>query len=111
LLLCAAGVCTAINFDVVTSQCYLYAHVTAHKPAGNSSGSTWKSYDQQLQPGSAASCHDTAGLVSAWESDVSMTAMEQVGNAYILRRFIPKLIILPRQARDKHRGRSTQKER
>ena len=70
-----SGVCTAINYDELSSQCYLYAHVTAHKSAGNS---TWRSYEQRLQPGTASSCHDTAGLISAWESDQSMQILTQL---------------------------------
>ena len=61
-----------MNYDSATSQCYLYAHVTAHK---SGSGGTWKSYDQKLKPGTAESCHDTAGLVSAWESDGSLKTL------------------------------------
>ena len=65
-----AGPCTAVNYDPKTTQCYLYTRVAEREPQAG----TWRSYDQQLVAG-ASSCHDTAGLVSAWESDASMAAL------------------------------------
>ena len=61
----SSGTCTSIQWDSATRQCYLYAHVTGTKPAGNS---TWRSFTQALVPGASASCSDTAGLVRSWKA-------------------------------------------
>lgn len=75
----SSGVCTAIQWDSATKQCYLYAHVTGTKPAGNS---TWRSFTQSLARGSVASCTDTVGLVRSWQNDGILETLSALHKRY-----------------------------
>ena len=75
----SSGTCTAINWDSLTMQCYLFAHVTGRKAAGSS---TWRSFAQTVATGGAESCADTAGLVRTWKADGIIQTLAKLHTRY-----------------------------
>lgn len=94
----SSGVCTAMNWDAASQQCHLYTQVTQHKPARASS---WRSFQQEQQPGAAESCHDTAGLVRTWKANGIMANLTALHARYK----IPVVLSFGYQSRpDAHRA-------